>query len=67
MRKKGTSIDIAMLNYSESFNSSVIHKSCNIFDYLEALVPEATFPTQLKQAVLAIQHLFDTWVPPENI
>jgi acetyl esterase/lipase len=32
-----------------------------------SLVPDATFPTQLKQAVLAIQHLINSGVKPENI
>ena len=32
-----------------------------------ALVPDARFPTQLKQAVLAIQHLLEMGVKPENI
>ncbi|KAH9476880.1 Putative steryl acetyl hydrolase mug81 [Psilocybe cubensis] len=31
------------------------------------LVPDAMFPTQLKQAVLAIQHLISTGIKPENI
>jgi len=31
------------------------------------LVPDATFPTQLKQAVLAIQHLIDSGVKPDNL
>ena len=32
-----------------------------------ALVPDRPFPTQLKQAVLAIQHLIKMGVKPENI
>ncbi|KAH9476882.1 Lipase 2 [Psilocybe cubensis] len=31
------------------------------------LVPDAMFPTQLKQAVLAIHHLVSTGIKPENI
>ncbi|KAF9481609.1 alpha/beta-hydrolase [Pholiota conissans] len=31
------------------------------------LIPDRTFPTQLKQAVLAIQHVLDSGVKPENI
>lgn len=31
------------------------------------LVPSATFPTQLQQAVVAIEHLLSTGVQPENI
>lgn len=32
-----------------------------------SLVPTAPFPTQLKQVVLAVQHLISTGVKPENI
>ncbi|KAG6844167.1 hypothetical protein H0H87_009286 [Tephrocybe sp. NHM501043] len=32
-----------------------------------SLHPTATFPTQLKQAVLAVQHLLDSGVAPQNI
>lgn len=32
-----------------------------------ALVPDASFPTQLMQTVLAIQHLIESGVKPENI
>ncbi|KAH9474982.1 Esterase [Psilocybe cubensis] len=31
------------------------------------LIPDAPFPTQLKQAVLAIQHLIDTGIKPSHI
>ncbi|KAF8230747.1 alpha/beta-hydrolase [Tricholoma matsutake] len=31
------------------------------------LIPSATFPTQLKQAVVAIEHLLSTGVQPQNI
>jgi len=36
------------------------------FNYL-ALVPAATFPTQLTQIVLAVQHLLSTGLAPHNI
>ena len=32
-----------------------------------ALIPDRTFPTQLNQAVLAIKHVIDSGVKPENI
>ncbi|PPQ68442.1 hypothetical protein CVT25_007834 [Psilocybe cyanescens] len=31
------------------------------------LVPDAPFPTQLKQAIAAVQHLIDSGVKPENL
>lgn len=38
-----------------------------MYVYTTALVPTATFPTPLKQAVLALEHLISTGVSPENI
>ncbi|PPQ95826.1 hypothetical protein CVT26_015935 [Gymnopilus dilepis] len=32
-----------------------------------ALIPDSPFPTQLKQSIVAIQHLLDSGVKPENI
>jgi acetyl esterase/lipase len=34
---------------------------------IAALVPSATFPTQLQQAVVAIEHLVSTGVQPQNM
>lgn len=34
---------------------------------MAALVPDAPFPTQLKQAIAAVQHLIDSGVKPENL
>lgn len=34
---------------------------------IAALVPDAPFPTQLKQAIAAVQHLIDSGVRPENL
>ncbi|KAF8968820.1 Alpha/Beta hydrolase protein [Flammula alnicola] len=39
--------------------------STAILDY--SLVPDRTFPTQLKQTVFAIQHIVNSGVKPENI
>ena len=42
-------------------------KSIKLITVSVALVPDASFPTQLKQGVLAIQHLLKIGVKPQNI
>jgi len=41
-----------------------VNQTCTL---TAALIPSATFPTQLKQAVAAIEHLISTGVQPQNI
>jgi acetyl esterase/lipase len=38
-----------------------------VYFVFTALLPSATFPTQLRQAVAAIEHLMSTGVSPQNI
>jgi len=62
---RGIHSDAVMLNYSEhrTFSRS---RLLTYFVVL-ALVPDGMFPVQLRQAVLAIQHLFTLGFEPENI
>jgi hypothetical protein len=61
---RGKRTDAVILNYSEQR----ISLSSGYFRlYTIALVPDAMFPVQLRQAVLSIQRLFTLGFEPENI
>jgi len=68
LEKNGKPTGAAILNYCEAlmYILSYFHQA-NSFSKFIALVPDQMFPIQLKQTVLAIQHLVDSGAKPQNI
>jgi acetyl esterase/lipase len=64
LQKQNTDVGVAILNYSKCLLSTLTY---NQLILIAALVPSATFPTQLSQAIVAIEHLISTGVQPQNI
>ncbi|KAJ2936844.1 hypothetical protein H1R20_g269, partial [Candolleomyces eurysporus] len=61
-----TPVGLVGLIYCELFLSS--HRTMGgVSDLLKALIPDGNFPNQLKQIVIAIQHLISQGTKPENI
>ena len=66
LEKREKNVGLAVLNYSERY-PKLLTELIREFHVRLALVPDGPFPTQLKQGVLAIQHLIKMGAKPENI
>lgn len=64
LKKRGVHTGLAVLQYCRFPSPFNAHSTQ---PYSTALFPAATFPTPLRQAVLALEHLISSGVRPENI
>ena len=67
LSKKNIDVGVAILEYGEGVLPLSIKMLYNILNLITALVPNASFPTPLKQTVVAIEHLLSTGVQPQNL